>query len=366
MAKTLRDILGGKNLIGVIRAILDGVPMDLLPPEFMRVTRTITGNVATYREVDSTRRVARQVHRGSPAKQVKNIPGVRERTFQTIHNFESITHQISDLTGIESPEGVITPNGEAEIARQTEEFVRLFANHRMSAMYSTLANGTIAYDGDGNLLAPGTPGALEVDFGVPAGNKNQLNVDGTGNIIADSWAAAGTAIHTQMKNLRRASRKLTGYPLRRAFYGENILDHFLNNTKIKELINRSVSRQDQAAAGEVPSPLLGFQWHPIYEAFFQDKDGVDVDFFDPDTVVFTPDPSPEWWEVVEGSNPVPRDLGNVAADANAALANIMQANGMFSYAVITHNPVAVEQFAGDEHIPLLKVPKAIFIADVTP
>lgn len=366
MAKTIRDLLGGKNLSGTIKAIRDGVPMDLLPPEFMRVTRKVTGNVLTFREVDSTRRVARQVHRGSPARQVRDIPGVRERIVQTIHNFESITHDISELTNIESPDGVVQPNGEAEIARQTEEFMRLFMNHRASAMYSVLANGTIDYDGDGNLLAPGSAGALSVDFGVPAGNKNQLDVDGTGDIIDLSWAAAGTPIHTQMKNLRRASRKLTGYPLRRAFYGENILDHFLNNTKIKELINRSVSRQDQAAAGEVPSPLLGFQWHPIYEAFFQDKDGVDVDFFGPDTVVFTPDPSPEWWEVVEGSTPVPRGLGNISADASAALADIMQVNGLFSYARINFNPVVIEQFAGDEHIPLLKVPKAIFIADVTP
>jgi len=206
---------------------------------------------------------------------------------------------------------------------------------------------------------------VAVDFGVPSGNREQLDVFGEGALISATWANAGTAIHSQVSALKKAARKLTGYPLRHAFYGGNILDYLLGNTKLKELINRTPSGQQAASANEIPAGFLGLQWHPIDEAFYVDADGAHQDFFGGDTVVFTPDPSPEWWEVVEGTYPVPTDLGQVGPDGQAALGGVAAAAGMFSYAAVSHNPVGIEQFAGDTFLPP-KVPGAIFIADVTP
>ena len=366
--KTLQEILGAENLIGLINSKIGGVPDDMIPDAFMRPTRNFSGDIATWLQADTTRKVARQVHYGSPSKKVNDIPGISERTSKAIHSFENIDHEMSVLMNLKSTDGNGARQrlGMQEIARQTTEFKRRGTNLRTAAVTSALANAKINFDSAGNLLSPTASGALTVDFGTPAGNRDQLNVDGSGDIIDVAWSLVGTPIHTQIAQLRKAARHLTGYPIRHAFYGENIPDFLFNNTVLKEFINRSERLRDAASEGEIASPFLRLQWHAMNESFFEDKDGNIVEMFGVDTVVFTPEPSPDWWEMQQGSFPVPNDLGAVSSDALAAVANVTEAFGMFSYAKIKTDPTTIEQFAGDTFLPMIKVPKAIFIADVTP
>jgi hypothetical protein len=39
---------------------------------------------------------------------------------------------------------------------------------------------------------------------------------------------------------------------------------------------------------------------------------------------------------------------------------------MFSYALPVHNPLTIEQYAGDTFLPAMVVPDAFYAADVTP
>jgi len=365
MAKTLQQILGGRNLTGVIQGIKAGVPDDLLPAAFMSPTRTVEGEYGTYTKVEGTRQTARIAQYGSPSQQ-RQLKGISEVSIKLIHTIESIYHKpavLMNLTHVQDDQKQRL--GEQEIARRTAEFKRLFSNLRLASVYSLLARGAIYFDAEGNLLPDATGAQVTVDFGVPAGNKDQLDVFGDGNpIISASWATAETPIHKQISALKKASRQLTGYPIRHAFYGANVLDYLLGNTKLKELIHNSSALREQAAGGEVPTGLLGLQWHPVNEAFYVDADEVCQDFFGADTVVFTPEPTPDWYELVEGTYPVPTDVGSVSADGEAAVESVSVEAGMFSYAVVTADPVAIKHVAGDTFLPVLKVPKALFIAKV--
>jgi len=80
--------------------------------------------------------------------------------------------------------------------------------------------------------------------------------------------------------------------------------------------------------------------------------------------VFTPDPSPEWWEVIQGTYPIPSDIGNVSNDAMASLRNVSVEPGMFSYAHVLSDPVTIKHLAGDTFLPVIKVPNAVVIATV--
>lgn len=359
MSKTLQQILGGKNLTGVIQGVKPGVPKDLFPPAFVTPTRTVEGDHCTYRKVSGTRKTARLVQYGSPSV-ARNLSGVSELPVKLMHSKEHITHApavLMNLTnlGDENKQKL----GQGEITRQTAEFKDLFTNLRYSVVYSILRYGAVYFDGNGNLLPSSTGAVTTIDFGMSANNKNQLN-----GIISASWATAGTSIHAQIAALKKAARKATGYPITHCFYGSNILDDFLTNTKLKELINRTSVLQSGFAAGEIPNGFLGLQWHPMSEAFFNDNSGTDQDWFSSDICVFTPDPSPEWWEVIEGTYPIPTDIGKISADGAGALGQVTEAAGMFSYAQLLTDPVTIKQIAGDTFIICLKVPNAIYIADV--
>jgi hypothetical protein len=50
----------------------------------------------------------------------------------------------------------------------------------------------------------------------------------------------------------------------------------------------------------------------------------------------------------------------------SSLSALTSAYGLFSYSVLMTDPVAIKQVAGDTFLPTLKVPAAIFIANVNP
>ena len=121
---------------------------------------------------------------------------------------------------------------------------------------------------------------MSVNYGVPAGNTGQLNVAdgvyGGGNILDTPGTTPPPNIATQIRNLKKAARKLTGYPLAHAFYGQNVLDYLLDNNKVKEMMKFNPAANARTLAGETPQGLFGLQWHPAYEAFYEDETGVDA------------------------------------------------------------------------------------------
>lgn len=364
MSTTLNEILGGRNLSGLIQAVKPGIPTPI-PESFFSSSQMKSGDTAEWQEVDGTRKLALQVHYGSPAKTMVNLEGVRKRTAQMVHTFHDLPIDLPTLMMLEDENGARQKMGLQEVIRQTTIFNTRFDNLRNGTMLSTLSDGKILFDAQGNFVEPGGSASLTVDFGVPAGNRDQLDVFGSGAIIGTTWATDTTDIAGDIRNIRKSAVQLTGYPLAHAFYGENILEYIFSNTILKEAINRSQKGQDGMLADELPDPFLNLQWHPMNEAFFVNQSGDVKELWGGDKIVFTPEPSAEWLDTIEGSYPVPTGM-TVAPDAVSAHSAFTETFGRFSYAIQELNPPGVRQFAGDTFLPMLKVPKAIFIADVTP
>lgn len=362
MSQTLDQILGGVNLTGVIQQTATGIP-DVFPASFYASRRPVDGDTAEYVRVDGTRQTARVAAYGSPSQQ-RELKGVAKVPVKLIHTVESVLHKPHVLTNLVSPTGDKQQLGIAEITRQTRQFRQLFDNLRVASLTSMLFTGTINFDGAGNLL-PTTSGAkVSVNYGIPSGNTGQLNALGGGNILDSSWDSATTNVATQLSNLKKAARKLTGYPLAHAFYGQNVLDYLLANNKVKEMMKFNPAANAKTLAGETPSGLFGLNWHPAYEAFFEDDSGTAQDLVGADQVLFTPEPSMDWLDWLEGTYPVPASVGQVTPDAVSATGGVSLATGMFSYGQVTSDPVTIKQVAGDTFLPVLKVPKAVFVATV--
>jgi len=367
MVASLQDFLYFENLIGSVQQVLGGVPENILPPQFLSVTDRVEGKTGEYTMAAGTRETARIVAYGSPARQ-RVMTGVKKVPISLLHTFESLPADPTVLMQLQSEDSNVRQDmGRQTIARNLADFGVRFRNLRVSCVYSVFKYGAIYFDSEGNLLPSSTGAYYTIDFQIPAGNKDQLNWDGYGDIITASWATAGTDIITDVRQIKAAAQKKTGYVIRHCFYGPNMPANLLNNTAIKALIAASptLSESFANAPGEVPQGLLGLQWHPIADAFFVDADGAYQSWFSGDEAVFTPDPSPDWWGVMEGTYPVPTTL-DVVNDMMAALGSFTPVQGAFSYATIGHNPPGITHFAGDTFLPLLKNPWAVFLADVTP
>lgn len=378
-AGSIEEILGARNLIGMIQSVVGGVPADIMPPEFYKASRTCEGNRGTYFKVRGTRQTARIVQYGGASK-ARELPGVSEEPVTLLHTFEHIIHQPSLLQNLLA-EDQRDPSAEVKqklglqtVSRQIATFGDLFKNLRVSAIYSALAKGAIYWDANGNLLATSAGAFTTVDYSVPSGNKDQLNVFGAGNIIGTSWDDPTADINVQCRNIIKAGRKLTGYVPTHAFYGANVPGYIASNNTVKQILTGSARYAEATATTEIPDGTFGIKkWIPIAEAFFaKGADGIALgddetssyaDWFSDDQVVFTPDASPDWWEVLEGTYPVPRAF-TITKDTMQQIQSLQQIAGPFSYAVIQDDPVTIKQLAGDTFLPIIKVPGAIFNATV--
>jgi hypothetical protein len=364
MAKTLIQIIGAVALTGVIQSPRGGIPDDILPPAFTQVARRVPGNVAKYLRVEGNRRTARIVHYGSPSQR-RELKGVSEQTTVLGHAFEHEFHGADTLTALQTGEPIQQQLAEQVIGNQIRNFNDGFNNLRLLEIYSTLFNGKVWFDAKGNALPSATGAMVTVDFAVPAGNQGQLDVFGdTHPCIATSWDNAAADIPGQVKALRKAARKKTGYTLKYAFYGQNVLGYLLGNTAIKALIAANNAYQNAFLQNQIPDGFLGLTWIPVEEAFFEDDSGVNQDIAGVDQVIFTPSPSPDWWEPTEGSFPVPTTIGKLDGDTLAAANAFRQTFGKFSYAMIEGDPPSIKHLAGDTFLAILKVPGAIFQATV--
>ena len=360
---SLLDILAAPNLCGVIQGTTTGIP-NVFPAGFFKVDQTVDKDSGTYFRVTGTRTTARAVAYGSPslARQLRNV---EEVPFKLIHVAENVNFPMAQFRNLMDKGTLnIDEKGVKEITRQVREARKNVDNLRVAALTQMLFNGQIYFDGQGNLLPASSGARTTVDFAVPAGNKNQLNWDGNGNVLSAGWETTSTDIATQLINLRRAAERLTGYELRHAFYGRNVPGYLTSNTTLQSyFIRNQETNAEYLRTADVPSPLLGLSWHPAYSAFFEDANGNDQSLVGDDQVVFTPEPDTDWVGFLEGTIDVPGSV-TYAADIGTALDSVVPASGMFAYGSITTDPVAIKLVYGDTFLPVLKVPKAIFIATV--
>ncbi len=375
MALTLEQIIGSESQLGLIEGVKTGIKRPL-PDEWFRSSQKVDGDSGKYTKVEGTRETARLVQYGSASK-ARNLTGISEVPIKLMHTFEhqvhgpSILAKLMDING-ESFNG--TPSGPqkmgmSELKRQTEIFKQRFENLRTAAVLMALSRGVVYFDGNGNLLNSSSGAVVSVDFQVPAGHKGQLDWSGGGAIIGTSWGTISTDIMTDMEQIHEAAQSETGYPIEVAIYGKNILKYLVTNTALLEL-TQGGSNPDAAAFArhQIPDGFLNVaKWIPAPAASFADDNGTYQKLVPDDTIIFAPQPDPSWFDVIEGTFPVPTGTGNVREDVAALMSDLKAVTGMFSYAAISRiDPPGVVQYCGDTFLPALKVPKAIFIADVTP
>lgn len=365
MAKTLAQILGYVPLTGLIQTTTTGIPR-VLPDPFYNTIKPTIGDIGRYTQVTGTRATARQVHYGSPALR-RELKNVASRDVKLLHTFEEIEFSMQTMQLLrEYTSYEAQQRGMDEIKRQVQEFKQLFENLRTAAITQALATGYIYFDSSGNLLYSSSGAAITIDYGVAASNRNQLT-DTDGNTIITTWATASNDIPGMVRKIRKTAARRTGYPLRYAIYGENIPSYLAKNDLVKDWFTRHPDKRAQYLdTGELPDGMLGLKWIPGYESFFEDSGATNRDILGVDSVIFTPEPSADWWEIMEGTFPVPTTI-NLTADAVAAAGTFKSVQGQFGYGLPKTNPPgAFSGFFGDTFLPILKVPDAIYIADVTP
>lgn len=364
MATTLPEILSAPNLLGLVEKIKDGLPTNHLPPGLLgqgATMRRTEGNTFSVIRAAGTFKTAKQTAYGA-ASRGGTASGMSDRPGVTITSAENVELKAADLMNLMEPDGSgRQAMGRSEVARIVRECTTKCMNLRNATLTSMLANDNAWFDVNGNLLPSSSNAVVTVNTGIPAANRNQIS-----SIIGTTWATDTVDVQGDLAAIHDLAARTTGYPLKHAIYGANILQYLQSNDEISEFWNRSPAAQDALMKNTIPNGFAGLTWWRGSSAFFQDADGTNQSIIGGDTIIFLPEPDPSWYEWVEGTTPIPTGSFGTSSDLSALLASATAQQGMYGYAVGQTDPLGGKYIYGDNFMPHIRVPEAIFVADVTP
>jgi hypothetical protein len=364
MAKSLNDLLGFHTLTGLIQATVPGVP-DVLPPAFDSFKKDVLMDDGEYTVRYGNRGVAKKGRFGAAAIK-RGLRDIGVQPVKLMHFIEEIEFDAKTMMKLRSVNSYEHDSAYEEFTSQVAYFNEYFTNLRKTLKMMALRSGTLYFDEEGNLL-PSSSGATETItiYTQNASHINQLDVFGDGNLITAAWTSASTDIPGQIRSIKQASRADTGYPIKHAIYGKNVPSYMTSNTYVRDYLARDGGGRSEWVKDNEIGHLFGLDWSPGYEQFWRSgatQSTVNYVLGD-NEILFTPEPSKDWWERLDGSYPVPTNI-NIVTDAEAAMDQIKLVNGKFSYAQVMTRPIGALLTCGDTFLYVNKVPDAVYRADV--
>lgn len=302
----------------------DTMPTQLVGPS-MKESPTRSG---VYNIFDRTRTVAKGRAPGVGPATISPQPiGQVTYTIARFHEKMPLAiEELCQLAPVVGPMSTLDPGGQDYLSRQ-ENFMGSRFWNAMEIMTAGLIRGTWYLKNVGDdwlpvLVAPSAPTPfVTINHQMPAGNQNQLNMLGAGNIIALTWSnVAAPIISHDLPMIMEAYAQLTGYVLTDAWCTPTVWASIIQNTEVRNTAGSSSRPFDEFEFVRNPGDrftypewvavLRGYptiRWHILTEYLVADG-GTDPSYaagtgaltsiVPANQVVFTPEPDPEWIDVL--------------------------------------------------------------------
>lgn len=330
--------------------------------------RPVGGRSAQFDVFDNVRTVGAGRAPGAPAgtrarRPVNTVPFTFPRHFERVFIDAETVHNLRAIGG---PASARDEAGQEYIRRQSIPPAQRLANWRTAMIVGMLRDSLhIVRDGDDWYPQYSSSGAMfQMNFGMPAGNKNQLNMLGSGNIIDVSWANPAANIPAQLLAINAAFEQIAGSNLARVYCNSNLWSkvivndyvaagHGIANPPFRRFTRVMGERPDGKEVVEHVGELLSV---PGVEFIIMDE-GLEIGapgseaftkHFPDENAAFLPNPNNDTFEMLLGSEPV--------AEYDNAPWQIKM--GAASWSKTSFNPTGWEMFTLDNALPVPYVPKA--------
>ena len=340
---------------------------------------------ASFRLDDVTRVVgkARAPGTGPASVAVNPVGDVRVSCARYHEKVRLLGEFIGNLSPIIGPNSQIDTGGQSYIARQITHLAEKY-NNTIEIMTTGMLQDNFYFQLSGDNLLPviGAPAApnlgIQIPFQIPAGNKNQLNMLGTGNILQVGWQNSGAPLVKNCLQITAAATQLTGYQPRHSWCNSITWYNILLNTEVRNTAGSSntpfaqYDRVPENAYDGMPMPefsamLRGIPWWTWHIADDVLVTGGDIDptwaassgtttikVCPDNTLMILPDPSPDWAELYHGAEYISENAGQP----------MTLKRGYTFWKEWVTQPSCIELISLMNAIPLLYVPKVPIFATV--
>jgi hypothetical protein len=361
MPRSIQQVLAPKTVLRAISQIeLPGTSLSRLFGWTYRGRnrtqlsgRSFSWDIFNHSRSLATGRVPGQAASRQAPQKVGSVGGTFPRAAETI---SLLDEDLLNRRVIGGPTTQLDSRGENFITRQEVYLAQRFAN-LIEFQTAAMIRGTYSYDDQGDELNHSfASGSSTVNFNIPAGNKNSLNMLGAGNIIDALWSNTGTDIPLHLQKINAALVQLTGLGLAHVVLTGVGWQHVLKNTKVQDLGGSAAPFETlrRIAPGEFSAVLRAIPWVTFHVLDY----GLDVfngtsttytKLIEDDHAAFFPAVSSRWVQYLEGSEVVTEGPGGPKGERH----------GFYAYAYPTHDPSGWELSAVHNGIPALYSPAAM-------
>lgn len=336
---------------------------------------------ATFRLDDVTRVVAKARAPGTgPASVAVNPVGdVRVACARYHEKVRLLGEFLGNLSPIIGPNSKIDTGGQSYIARQTTHLAEKY-NNTIELMSTGMMQDNLYFIMAGDNLLPqigaptGTQLGFQIPFQVPAGNKNQLNLLGTGNIILTGWQNVGAPILRNLAMIQAAMTQLSGYQPSHIWCNHLMWYNVVLNNEVRNVagaVNTPFATYDRVpemAADGMPQPEFAFsltgmpwwKWHIADDVLVQGSDidptwasapatATFIKVCPDNTIIIAPDPMPDWTELYQGAEYISENAGQP----------MTLKRGYTMWKEWVTQPSCIELICLMNAIPLLYIPKVV-------
>ncbi len=346
---------------------------------------------ATFRLDDVTRVVGkgRAPGNGPASVPVNPVGDVRISCARFHEKVRLLGEFLGNLSPIIGPNSQIDTGGQSYIARQTVHLAEKY-NNTIELLTTGMFQDNLYFQFSGDNLLPviGTPTSpalgFQIPFQIPSGNKNQLNMLGTGNIIQIGWQNLAAPVIKNCLQIQAAMTQLSGYQPKHLWMNSLGWYNVLLNAEVRNTAGSSntpfaeYDRVPEMAMDGMPQPefaaqLRGIPWLTWHIADDVLVTGGDIDptwaqgaaavtagtttiikVCPDNTMIIAPEPSPDWTEMYHGAEWISENAGQP-----------MQLKKGYTYwKEWVTQPSCIELISLMNCIPLLYVPKATAFATV--
>lgn len=341
----------------------------------------------TYRIFDRTRVPMKARAPGTgPATVSQNPMGQNTVSIARWHQKISLNYEfLGNLSPMIGPNSQIDEGGKSYIAQQTMFLAEQGSNAVEMMAAGLLRDSLYFYQQGDNWLptftAPVAPTVgFQVSFSIPAGNKNQLNMTGAGNILTIPWDNSAAPILHNTQSIVAAYSQLNRYRMEDIWINSTQMMNVLLNTEVRNTAGSSqmpFAQWDEVKADNLASGPANHQtmtlrglpmvkWNVCNDTLALNTD-VDPSYGTapstatlakeiPDNMaIFAAKPSKEWVTMYLGGEHVIENPGMPAA---------LRMGWYFWHEFVTQ-PACVELLALLNAVPALYVPSAIAPATIT-
>ena len=346
---------------------------------------------ATFRLDHATRVIAKARAPGTgPASVSLNpIGDVRVACARFHEKVRLLGEFLGNLSPLLGPNSQIDNGGQSYIARQTLHMAEKY-NNTVEILTTGMFQDNLYFQFSGDNLLPvigaptGTNLGFQIPFQLPAGNKNQVNMLGTGNIFGVGWQNSGAPLIKNCLQLQAAMTQLSGYQPKHVWLNSLTWYNVLLNAEVRATAGTSntpfaqYDRVPEMAFDGMPQPEFAAQlrgipwlsWHicddvlvtggEIDPVWAQGASAVAagttnvIKVLPDNCALFAPDPSPDWTEMYSGAEWVSENAGQPQ----------MLKRGYTFWKEFVTQPSCIELIALMNCIPLAYVPQAWAFATV--